>query len=85
MSGIGESTRNFHYQWLERTIERLEEHKQHGEQFFQMQTGELQHVFRELLSMHLRCDRLETMLSEFAGIYQRSAPPLIPKEELKHD
>lgn len=65
MAGIGIETRNFHYQWLRRTIERLEEREQAGDQYTEMQTGELQHVFRELLSMHLRCDRLETMLSEF--------------------
>ena len=69
---------NFHYQWLERTILRLEERKQNGDSTVEMQTGELQHIFQELLSMHLRCDRLEKMLSEFAGIYQH--PPLIVPE-----
>ena len=67
---------NFHYQWLEKTILRMEEKKRSGEDFIEMQTGELQHVFRELLSMHIRCDRLEKMLAEFAGIYQR--PTLLP-------
>jgi hypothetical protein len=68
------------YRWLERTIERMEERKQRGDNFVEMQTGELQHVFQELLSMHLRCDRLENMLAEFAGVYQR--PSLIVPKEL---
>ena len=63
--------KNMHYKWLERTIERLEERQQKGDSIVNMQTGELQHVFQELLSMHLRCDRLENMLAEFAGIYQK--------------
>jgi hypothetical protein len=71
MNGIAESTRNFHYQWLERSIERMEERKQRGDNTVEMQTGELQRILMELLSMHLRCDRLETMLAEFAGLYQR--------------
>ena len=74
MNGIDELTRNFHYQWLERTIERLEERKKSGDTTVEMQTGELEHVFRELLSMHLRCDNLEKMLSQFAGIYQKVTP-----------
>jgi hypothetical protein len=68
------------YRWLERTIERMEERKQRGDSTVEMQTGELQHVFQELLSMHLRCDRLENMLAEFAGVYQR--PSLIVPKEL---
>jgi hypothetical protein len=73
--------RNFHYRWLERTIERLEERQHSGDTVVNMQTGELQHVFQELLSMHLRCDRLENMLAQFAGIYQ-SPPLLVPKDKL---
>ena len=72
---------NFHYQWLEKTILRMEEKKKSGEDFIEMQTGELQHIFQELLSMHIRCDRLEKMLAEFAGIYSR--PLLISKEILQ--
>ena len=75
MTDMMQEQKNFHYQWLIRTIERLEERKQRGEGTVEMQTGELQHVFQELLSMHLRCDRVENMLAEFAGIYQR--PPLM--------
>jgi len=70
MSGISEISKNSHYQWLERSIERLEERKKHGDNTVEMQTGELEHILRQLLSMHLRCDRLEDMLSRFAGLYQ---------------
>ena len=75
--------RDFHQEWLHLTIERLEERKQRGDNIIEMQTGELQHLFRELLSMHMRCDRLEEMLSQFAGRFQM--PPLIipTKEEVK--
>ncbi len=82
MMGAMLEQKNSHYMWLERTIERLEERKQNGDSTVNMQTGELQHVFQELLSMHLRCDRLENMLAGFAGIYQ-SQPLLVPKEKVK--
>jgi hypothetical protein len=72
---------NFRYQWLEKSITRLEERKQQGDNFVEMQTGELQHILQELLSMHIRCDRLEKMLAEFAGIFSR--PLLISKETLQ--
>lgn len=67
---------NFHYRWLEKSITRLEERKQQGDYTVEMQTGELQHILQELLSMLIRCDRLEKTLAEFAGIYQR--PILLP-------
>lgn len=55
---------NFHYEWLKRTIEWLDKRKQTPDgRYTQMDTGELQGVFGELLSVHLRCDRLEDMLS----------------------
>lgn len=73
--------KNFHYQWLERSIERLEERKQKGEGSVEMQTGELQYLFHQLLAMNLRCDKLESMLAEFAGVYQRSAPLFVPKQD----
>lgn len=73
--------KNFHYRWLERTIEDLEERRRRGDNNVEMQTGELQHLFHQLLAMNLRCDHLEKMLAEFAGIYQRNAPLLVvPKE-----
>ena len=72
--------KNFHYQWLERTIEDLEERKRSGMRNVEMQTGELQHLFHQLLAMNLRCDRLESMLAEFAGVYQ-NAPLIVTKQD----
>jgi hypothetical protein len=81
VSGISESTRNFHYDWLKRTIERLEERNQQGDKTVEMQTMELQHIFGELLSMHHRCDRLEDLLHQFA-MYQHPSRMFVSSERL---
>jgi hypothetical protein len=57
---------NFHQEWLQCTIDRMEERKKSGDMTVELQVGEFQHILRELLSMHIRCDRLEAMLQEFA-------------------
>lgn len=74
--------KNWHYEWIQRSIERLDERRHHGETSVDMQIGELERLLHELLSMHMRCDRLEDMLQQLA-LYQIPAPQIITKSEVK--
>lgn len=67
----------FHYDWLKRSIERLEERKQKGENTVEMQTGELQYLLIDLLSTHERCDWLTERLCQFSS-YAFPLNPIIP-------
>ena len=58
--------RNWHYEWIIRTVERMEELKQRGEHDVMLHIEEFQRILRELLAMHQRSDRLEDVLCSYA-------------------
>jgi hypothetical protein len=66
MSSMMEEQRNWHYDWIKRTIERMEEREQHGEKEVVLQIGEFKHIISSLLAMHQRSDRLEDVLCSYA-------------------
>ena len=76
-----EQQRNWHYEWLIRTMERMEELKQRGERDVTLHIEEFQRILRELLTMHQRSDRLEDVLCSYARyafpVNQRIEPPAI--------
>ena len=76
-----EQQRNWHYEWIIRTVERMEELKQRGERDVTLHIEEFQRILRELLAMHQRSDRLEDVLCSYARyafpVNQRIEPPAI--------
>ena len=71
---------NWHYEWIIRTVERMEELKQRGERDVTLHIEEFQRILRELLyAMHQRSDRLEDVLCSYARyafpVNQKIEPP----------
>jgi hypothetical protein len=66
MNCLRPQEKDWHYEWLKKTVERLEEKRNAADPITEIHAGELQRVLLELLSMHLRCDRLEETLANLA-------------------
>lgn len=66
MEGMMSQDRDWRYEWLRRTVERMDEFEQRGEENITLRTREFQRILMELLAMHQRCNRLEEVLCSYA-------------------
>ena len=71
--------RYWRYEWIKRTVERMDELDSRGEQEVTLSIREFQHILMELLAMHQRSDRLEEVLCSYARyafpVNQKIEPP----------